>query len=1478
MARFSISYELKLDDGNWVDISPIVDSRKTSIVRNICTTEFKSAVDTASFTIQPAPEFYALRSTIIDMLMNAVNDMDSHVYVKISQNDNNLFLGVIDVGDLSITTLRIPQSLTINCEDLSTLYLDTVPVNFLVYENLKVSQIVKNLIEDAGYVAGSVSLQTDDDVVIRAFVADADEKDTYRDYIDSLLFEMGGYVLDCDNDGVMNVVRIPLGETTENSSRLVDNYMSSSGIVSATAQREDDGIQLKWSTIKETDPTAPQTVYVDDIDREIDDNNHLIGEIIEPNDYWPADGAETQAYLEYEAKFLDREYQSGQKKNENKDLSLILVKNASISLTVWDENGEQIEADDAFNYPLPFDEQTNPTFYPTKAWLLLQNKMTTDANLTSVSVQGDCVYRDKINTLLMPEASANPEEYDSIYIYTLERAKHFANFYHDVKRYARTTHTWSELGNTELGSLVKIAHKTTEIGQVAYIVQVTTTFLNKDTVKSSCVAISIGAYNEYPFKEWGTNNGTPADSVYSVTDYYLASDEYQGITINTPGWSTNANYQTDDGNFLWKYTRIQYTSGKVETSAPVIIAVKGDAKTISNIVTEYAPSYDKTTPPEDGWSTTYPQRESLDQVVWQRSKLVYDDGTFEYVDYHITLGTICQYGWSPSVDIEPRARIWSWNNKLMTFGGRCVGDIRQVWHNERSKQPVPGWFLWMRWSFDNGQTWADAQCLDSATAVDFDLVGPESYQVNRLTIVEAQTLEFSIFRKNGLVGDCTWALDDASWNNGVKLSNGQQTALGDSCTINFPVTFHAPSSFTLYASVGSLEKRIIVIAEDISTKNEFVGKFPEGTFPDTAKDDKPLKDGDFILQESSTDCVPYYWDSTLNDGKGGWLMADGNTPFELACIIMSQTMYEAMKAPNTQASASIINLFTSNLAAQNAFIQMLGAQYIKLQQSGAIYSGGYDKYGNSLLGSHGFHLSGDGILQALAAILYDVKIRSLDYEGKTVLETKQAIKAEQYSFTGSTPDCFRTSDILIGEIVTINGYECLKKNAEKYAVDNAEVYGVQVAYAYNRGYENGNKVSLSMKTEHAHTFLLYLKPYPSDNPISWSITKNGASFYSGNYQYNAGDENEEVLLKSFELSANDTIAVSIDFGVYASVKCICDGYNAFDEILTTGVAPFVLFTTEEVSQEIIGWASSDYCKKGTATVIKDNQDVPILYTKEETGILDSINANFILGETYNFDSGSTVSMSEINNTVTSMLLLSGQAKFNTSDGNEIIIDDNHLAYSISVSILAEISRVVVHRIVIDDEEGSIGTAADPIPFLFADNVNLQSMRVEKTEGTTTVDYVFNGQTSQILDMYYEAGSRFVDYVRVDLEGYESSVFYAKMWVRNATGSDPNTRYFLGLYDKNYNLLKASDIGFSLSTGLGNDPYQYYNATLGTFVDNRGDTYAQGYYVTGGFTLTETKSNTKLVFTLPVNPSSEEINQMEKNQAYVDNNGFLKVKI
>lgn len=979
MKRFEYAYEMKLDDGEWLDVSPLVDSRQTSIERNICTTRFKSSIDTAVFTMKAPTRFLDLRAEMINLLMGAVDNMDSHVYVKITEAGAIRFLGVADLDSLTITTLRIPQPIQLSCRDISVVSLDDVPTNYLVLEYKKVSQIVEAILADAGYVVGTMDIAEDDDVTLRAFVLDPDEDDTYRDYLDTLLFEMGGYVLDCDTEGVMNVVRIPIGEGLYEGGRLVDDYLVSSGIQTSTSRLDTDGVRLQWSTLSETDPNNPQTIYVDDIDRQIDDEGNYVGLSLAPGDYWPEGGDQEPTYLEYEAEFLDREYQSRQKKDPDRDLSIILVRNPSASINVWDSLHRQMDPDDAFDRPIPegYAEQTNPTWYPTKAWWLLRNRTQENVDLTSFSIQGDVVYRSRLNTMLMPDSSAKPEEYESIYIYDAERARRFASFYHNVKRYAHTTHTWTEKGVVVPGTVVKIAHKTTDIGQAAYIVQVKMSYLGGMLI-STCTAISVGPYDEYPYRSWGSDNGTGSakDAVWNMTDLYLASDEYEGVTTDTPGWSTDAGYGSDSSSpFLWKYTRTQYVNGKIDNTKPVIVAVKGEAKTIVDIDTQYAITEGVSTPPsDDSWQEDIPVKSSQSQVIWTRQKVTYSDGTVEYMDVRPSLGTMIQYAWSPSPTIPPKAKVWRWRGKYMAFGGKLVGSPHQLWTTARSDRPGDSWFLWIRWSFDNGISWTDPQCISSEPPVDFSINGPDSFAMDRQTVVEAQALDFSAIRVNGISGDCVWMLDDAAWAFGFRfVGTAVNGIVGDEITVSIPEG-QCPLYFVLTASLGGLERTRKVSGTNAVFRREYLGRWPQGEkqYPEKAGNDKPLRTGDsitFILDTDPPTSTIMIYDSDLRewlDTRDPDVMSNPKYSQYIWAIVMD-SMYDIADSSSNNiqpANDSSGWSFFKNIGAVQIVADSLFALFIRVM--GAIFGGGYNKDGTPTTGQ-GFHFSASGLLQAVEA-------------------------------------------------------------------------------------------------------------------------------------------------------------------------------------------------------------------------------------------------------------------------------------------------------------------------------------------------------------------------------------------------------------------------------------------------------------------------------------------------------------------------------
>ena len=75
---------------------------------------------------------------------------------------------------------------------------------------------------------------------------------------------------------------------------------------------------------------------------------------------------------------------------------------------------------------------------------------------------------------------------------------------------------------------------------------------------------------------------------------------------------------------------------------------------------------------------------------------------------------------------------------------------------------------------------------------------------------------------------------------------------------------------------------------------------------------------------------------------------------------------------NTVAKALGVERVFEKVAALEAFIDNLFANYIKIY--GALYGGGYSKYGDNINGSTGFHISADGMIQANNAILKSATI------------------------------------------------------------------------------------------------------------------------------------------------------------------------------------------------------------------------------------------------------------------------------------------------------------------------------------------------------------------------------------------------------------------------------------------------------------------------------------------------------------------------
>ena len=516
--RFNLKYEYSTDLGvTWTDITDAVDSRQTVITHNLCTNNFTSAKDEASITL-PSTNL-AVKQSFIDAMLGG-SDILMRIYapgdVDVLWEDENAlwenvnalwrgsvlwFTGYVDVSSVDLRSFPLPASITVKIQDVSVKNLDNAPKKHILYENYYINQIVAALLTDAGYSYDSTLADTTgildvngDNVMLDAFVIDKDDTKTYRQYIDTLLFEAGGYVLDFNENGIAGVVLIPWENPV--SARTVDNPMIANGVRTRSAYLKEDGAKVKWSTLKWSSPD--QVVWMDSISRSYSNDGTLLqGETIQSGRYWPDGGEVSPTFMEYQAQMLDKPYLTRESRKENKDLSIIRVKNPYLYIQAT-QNGS------AYTFPTPYpipagtdfaDFTTNPTYYPKKAWCLLYNNSGSDVDLQFFTIRGEALYRAVVNTTETSDAK-NPKEYESTYIYSKTQAERFLDFYWHFLNTSRTTMQWSEPNAYDsLNEVVQITHKGQGNSILGVIVGKTTRFINDNVVTTDFSAVGVSTFS-----------------------------------------------------------------------------------------------------------------------------------------------------------------------------------------------------------------------------------------------------------------------------------------------------------------------------------------------------------------------------------------------------------------------------------------------------------------------------------------------------------------------------------------------------------------------------------------------------------------------------------------------------------------------------------------------------------------------------------------------------------------------------------------------------------------------------------------------------------------------------------------------------------------------------------------------------------------------------------------------------------------------
>ncbi|MGN1189070.1 MAG: hypothetical protein ACI4SL_01600, partial [Candidatus Ornithospirochaeta sp.] len=452
-------------DGVRVWMNRFTSKMSFSFSKNLCSTAWKSAVDSAScklvFNDRNVTELAELVSRLVsaqqafppeDIGFEALNADESEV----------IFRGTLDLGKLSIESSSLPGSVSLTAKSPMEKLGKKPNVNLAMYP-ATVQEVVDRCIVEAGF---SSIVRWDSTVKSKQvevpFVVTDEDSDTWRDKIDTVLLEMGGCTISYDHNANCFYVS-KVDDDTKEISEVPVNYHVQTKLKSTTTKFAKDGVVVSYGNVKSS---ANQIVYWHNISLKEEDNLDPKGDTIEPGQYYPFDSDITKTYEEYQSENLDYGQLIGNTRKANEHISLYYVDPSSVKVEItasdmegnglsdWYENSTFISPEGGFTYP------GGGEFYPTKAWLSFKNKLDKQVNITRFSISGNTYYSDAEYRVVMPIDCKDPEEYSSKYITNVETAKTFANFLMNQKRFGSDTSTWTERWeNHELGDKVQIRHK-----------------------------------------------------------------------------------------------------------------------------------------------------------------------------------------------------------------------------------------------------------------------------------------------------------------------------------------------------------------------------------------------------------------------------------------------------------------------------------------------------------------------------------------------------------------------------------------------------------------------------------------------------------------------------------------------------------------------------------------------------------------------------------------------------------------------------------------------------------------------------------------------------------------------------------------------------------------------------------------------------------------------------------------------------------
>ena len=850
--RFSFTYKFSVGDSQrFIDFTSQVDSQKTTITHSLCTNNFTSSVDEASFTLPETPLFVNGLATPKKQLIDALLGNED-VMVIIESTKEVVFRGYADRSSINLTSYPLPPNLKVKVQDISVLHLDDKVNKNLVYEKKTIKTIVRSLLEEAGYNATHASLSDEDthvmpeedNEILEAFAIDSEESKTYREYIDTLLFEAGGYVLDFGSDGRIKLVHLAWDAKTP-IMKVIDNPMNSNGISMKSKYLKEDGVKVIWSSLKWSG--QGQRIWQSDISRDWDENQ-LLGETVESHQYWPEDGDLNPSYMEYDAKLLDKGYLWKQNRRENSELDIIMAKDVYARMDSTYADGTPAK-ENAWAYIDPktwkfaeddktafehYGLETDPQIWPKKAWYLIYNSTDKPLNLMFFTLYGDVLYRDHLNTVSIKDAK-NPKEYESTYIYNEKHATRFAKFWWQFLRTSRYEYSWSEpTKDVGLNDVVAIGMKGMGNKQKAIIVSSTTKYINGNVAITDYNAVAVSEFMDINVESSTKVPGTTTEP--SLTWFIATLSRYtiECFSNRTPRDRTPIRFRVQINNLAtiprltvagkvvemqrdsdgsWIYDIDANLDGYDTCKLTLVVGNRTSEYIISKLVKNDSIPPDIVVP--EGW------KEVL-QFAYGSADGILLTGYVEDKDAIVTdsEGELADVGWTDAVDGECPLRpvndyfIWQ----------------RQGVYDPESKESPSDWTLSL---YDTPYYRFDFTLSQSTYS--FDTRADES-EVNEIHIkpnivaFEASALVVSATFKDGI---------DENGSPKIQTKQLQFDKINQEYLLTVPIKTAPIDSIIINAKLGVLSWQAILLPEDITEYGHYYGIVEIDT---KTEDDKEVDD------------------------------------------------------------------------------------------------------------------------------------------------------------------------------------------------------------------------------------------------------------------------------------------------------------------------------------------------------------------------------------------------------------------------------------------------------------------------------------------------------------------------------------------------------------------------------------------------------------------------------------------------------------